>query len=145
MFNCGHEYRSTDQAISIYNSLGGKRVALDPLDSSEISPVVSMYVCGLTPQDRAHLGHALMGMRFDIVRRYLQYRNLHVRFVQNVTDVDDKIIAKVISHGVDPIEMTRRYTDEFYLSFKASCSSCRSFDESIRVYSADYTVHSRAY
>lgn len=114
MFNCGHEYRSTDQAISIYNSLGGKRVALDPLDSSEISPVVSMYVCGLTPQDRAHLGHALMGMRFDIVRRYLQYRNLHVRFVQNVTDVDDKIIAKVISHGVDPIEMTRRYTDEFY-------------------------------
>lgn len=114
MFNCGYEYRSTDQVISIYNSLGGKRQALDPIDSKRESPVLSMYVCGLTPQDRAHLGHALMAMRFDMVRRYLSYRRLDVKFVQNVTDIDDKIIAKVLSQNVDPMQMTRQYTDEFY-------------------------------
>lgn len=114
MFNCGYEYRSTEQVVSVYNSLGGKREALDPIDKRAELPRVSMYVCGLTPQDRAHLGHALMAMRFDIVRRYLGYRRLDVQFVQNVTDIDDKIIAKVLSQGVDPMEMTRNYTEEFY-------------------------------
>ena len=55
-----------------------------------------------------------MVMRFDIIRRYLMYRRLNVAFVQNVTDIDDKIIAKVVSLGVDPIAMTREYTTEFY-------------------------------
>jgi cysteinyl-tRNA synthetase len=55
-----------------------------------------------------------MAMRFDIVRRYLMYRRLNVNFIQNVTDIDDKIIAKVLQLGVDPIEMTRRFTDDFY-------------------------------
>jgi cysteinyl-tRNA synthetase len=73
-----------------------------------------MYVCGLTPQDSAHLGHGLMAIRFDIVRRYLTYRNLNVNFVQNVTDVEDKIIEKSARTGEDPMVMTRRYTDEFY-------------------------------
>jgi cysteinyl-tRNA synthetase len=114
MFNCGYEYRSTERVVSVYNSLGGKREALDPIDKRAELPRVSMYVCGLTPQDRAHLGHALMAMRFDIVRRYLAYRRLDVQFVQNVTDIDDKIIAKVLSQGVDPKEMTRNYTEEFY-------------------------------
>jgi cysteinyl-tRNA synthetase len=77
-----------------------------------------MYVCGLTPQDRAHLGHGLMAMRFDIVRRYLMYRGLDVFFLQNVTDIDDKIIAKVLATGVDPLKMTREYSDEFYQNLK---------------------------
>jgi cysteinyl-tRNA synthetase len=100
--------------ISIYSSLGGARVALNPLDKSLSAPKVLVYVCGLTPQDHPHIGHGLMGMRFDMVRRYMLYRGLNVVFVQNVTDIDDKIIAKVLSLGVDPLEMTRRYTDEFY-------------------------------
>jgi cysteinyl-tRNA synthetase len=55
-----------------------------------------------------------MAMRFDMVRRYLMYRRLNVFFMQNVTDIDDKIIAKVLQTGVDPLAMTREYTDEFY-------------------------------
>jgi len=108
------EYRDSSRQISIYNSLGGGRRLLDPIDPSLTSPAVAMYVCGLTPQDHSHLGHGLTVMRFDIVRRYLAYRRLAVNYVQNVTDIDDKIIAKVLQSGVDPIAMTRQYTDEFY-------------------------------
>lgn len=91
---------------------------LDPLDKSPISPKVLMYVCGLTPQDRSHMGHGLMAMRFDMVRRYLKYRRLNVFFLQNITDIDDKIISKVLASGVDPLKMTREYTDEFYANLK---------------------------
>jgi cysteinyl-tRNA synthetase len=55
-----------------------------------------------------------MAMRFDMVRRYLIYRRLDLFFLQNVTDIDDKIIQKVLETGVDPIEMTTRFADEFY-------------------------------
>lgn len=89
-------------------------MVLDPLDPAALHPKLRMYVCGLTPQDHPHLGHGVMAMRFDIARRYLMYRRLNVFFMQNVTDIDDKIIAKVLSTGVDPLQMTREYTDEFY-------------------------------
>ena len=114
MLQSASEYRESPRQISIYNTLGGSKVTLDPLDPSLIRPKVLFYVCGLTPQDHAHIGHALMAVRFDMIRRYLMYRRLDVRFIQNVTDIDDKIIAKVLSTGVDPLEMTRQHTDEFY-------------------------------
>jgi cysteinyl-tRNA synthetase len=107
------EYRSS-RPVTVYSSLGGIKLPLDPIDRSEINTKVKMYVCGLTPQDHAHMGHGLKGVRFDIIRRYLSYRNLDVTFVENVTDVEDKIIAKAVSSGEDPMEMTRRHTDEFY-------------------------------
>lgn len=108
------EYRASNRQISIYNSLGGERTLLEPIDPSPVRPVLTMYVCGLTPQDHSHLGHGLTVMRFDIIRRYFTYRRLAVNYVQNVTDIDDKIIAKVLEQGVDPIAMTREYVDEFY-------------------------------
>lgn len=114
MLQSAQEYRASARKVTIYNSLGGDRVVLDPIDPSPVHPVVKMYICGLTPQDHAHLGHGLTSMRFDIIRRYLMYRRLHVTFVQNVTDIDDKIIAKVLQTGVDPIAMTRELTEEFY-------------------------------
>ncbi len=109
-----HEYRSSPRRLSIYNTLTGAKETFSPLDSSPTSPEVKMYVCGLTPQDQSHLGHGLNSTRFDMVRRYLAYRRLSVNFVQNVTDIDDKIIAKVLTTGQDPLKMTRGYTDEFY-------------------------------
>ena len=108
------EYRASTRPISLYDSLSGAKINLDPIDPSPIQPEVKMYVCGLTPQDHSHLGHGLTSVRFDIVRRYLAYRRLNVNFVQNVTDIEDKIIEKSLSTGEDPIAMTRRYTDEFY-------------------------------
>jgi cysteinyl-tRNA synthetase len=59
-----------------------------------------------------------MAFRFDLVRRYLMYRRLDVHFVQNVTDIDDKIIAKEKELGVDPMVMTRVFTDEFYATIQ---------------------------
>jgi cysteinyl-tRNA synthetase len=109
-----NEYRASARKISIYNSLGGEKKTFDPIDPSPVNPAVKMYVCGLTPQDHSHLGHALTSIRFDIVRRYLSYRRLNVTFVQNVTDIEDKIIEKERTTGEDPIAMTRRFTDEFY-------------------------------
>ncbi len=109
-----HEYRSSPRQISVYNTLAGRKEQLDPIDPSPNAPEVKMYVCGLTPQDQSHLGHGLNSARFDMVRRYLAYRRLSVNFVQNVTDIDDKIIDKVLKTGQDPLAMTRGYTDEFY-------------------------------
>ena len=55
---------------------------------------VSMYVCGLTVYDVPHIGHGRMALAFDILRRYLEFSGLEVRFVSNITDIDDKIIAR---------------------------------------------------
>lgn len=109
-----NEYRSSPRKIAVYNTLGSEKVALDPIDQAASNPEVKMYVCGLTPQEHSHIGHGLMSVRFDIVRRYLDYRRLRVNFVQNVTDIEDKIITKVLATGQDPLAMTRGYTDEFY-------------------------------
>lgn len=109
-----NEYRSSPRKISIYNSLGGEKVTLEPIDPSPTNPEVKMYVCGLTPQDVSHIGHGVNNLRFDIVRRYLTYRRLNVNYVQNVTDIDDKIINKVLATKQDPLVMTRGFTDQFY-------------------------------
>jgi cysteinyl-tRNA synthetase len=116
MIRSQHEYRSSPRRITIYSSLGGEKQPFEPIDPSPQTPVVKMYVCGLTPQDHAHLGHGLTFIRFDMIRRYLQYRRLSVTFIQNVTDIDDKIIAKEKELGIDPIAMTRQFTDEFFSS-----------------------------
>ncbi len=51
-----------------------------------------MYVCGITPYDYAHLGHARCYIVFDVLRRYLEYIGYNVKYIQNITDIDDKII-----------------------------------------------------
>lgn len=77
-------------SIYIYNSLTRKKEEFVPLSSQE----VKMYVCGPTVYDEPHIGHARSAYIFDVVRRYLKYRGYAVKFVRNVTDVDDKIIDK---------------------------------------------------
>ena len=78
-------------SIFIYNSLTRKKEELIPLKPNEIK----MYVCGPTVYDQPHIGHARSAYIFDVIRRYLEYDNKYkVRFVRNVTDVDDKIINK---------------------------------------------------
>jgi cysteinyl-tRNA synthetase len=112
------EYRTSHRKITIYNTLGGEKKVFEPIDTSPVSPKVKMYVCGLTPQDHSHVGHGLMAFRFDMIRRYLTYRRLDVTFVQNVTDIDDKIINKEKELHIDPMVMTRQFTDEFYACMK---------------------------
>ncbi|MBI4309559.1 MAG: cysteine--tRNA ligase [Candidatus Omnitrophica bacterium] len=78
--------------VQIYNSLTKKKEEFVPLEGN----AVKMYTCGVTVYDRCHLGHARSLYVFDVVRRYLKFRGYNVRFVRNITDVDDKIIHKAI-------------------------------------------------
>lgn len=79
-----------DKPIYIYNSLKREKEPFEPLPPYEIK----MYVCGPTVYDEPHIGHARSAYIFDVIRRYLIYKGYKVKFVRNVTDVDDKIIEK---------------------------------------------------
>jgi cysteinyl-tRNA synthetase len=96
-------------AIRLYNSLTR---AVEPLETLEPG-LVKMYVCGVTVYDKAHIGHAMSAMVFDVIRRYLEFRGLRVFHVVNFTDVDDKIINRAHSLGVDPRQLAADLADEF--------------------------------
>jgi cysteinyl-tRNA synthetase len=108
------KYLESSKKLSLYNSLGSVKQEFIPLDKSSSQPEVKMYVCGLTPYDTAHMGHLVPALHFDVLRNYLEYRNLKVNFVQNVTDIDDKIIKRTLETGEDPLALTKRVTDLFY-------------------------------
>ena len=74
---------------------------------------VSMYVCGPTVYAKAHIGHAMSSIIFDIIRRYLLYRGYQVKFVMNYTDVDDKIIDRAKQLGVDPFMIANQHIAEY--------------------------------
>lgn len=96
-------------ALRIYNTLTRKKEPFETLEPGK----VSMYVCGPTVYDQAHVGHAMSALVFDVIRRYLEYRGYQVQHVMNYTDVDDKIIQRANQEGVDPFILARRYIDEF--------------------------------
>ncbi len=78
---------------------------------------VSMYVCGPTPYDVPHLGHGRKEIVFDTIRRYLIWRGYQVHYVSNVTDVEDKIIARALEEGTTEPEIARRYAATFRRDF----------------------------
>jgi cysteinyl-tRNA synthetase len=84
--------------LTVYNTLSRRKEPFHPLDP----PRVGMYVCGLTVYDYAHIGHARTAVAFETIRRWLTFRGYDVTFVQNVTDVDDRIIDRAKELGVDP-------------------------------------------
>ncbi|MFW5929479.1 MAG: cysteine--tRNA ligase [Halobacteriota archaeon] len=84
-----------------------------------VSDTVLLYVCGLTVSDDPHLGHARTWTSFDVLHRYLEYLGYDVRHVENVTDVDDKIIARAEDEDVEPEEVAARYTEQVYEDMKA--------------------------
>ncbi len=108
-------------AISIYNSLTRKKQLFLPLDPK----TVKMYVCGPTVYDQPHIGHARSAYIFDVIRRYLEFRGYKVRFVRNVTDVDDKIIDKAVKEfaGEDlnlAVEkVSSKYLDQYHQALEA--------------------------
>jgi len=95
--------------IKIYNTLTRKKEDFQPLEDKK----VRMYVCGPTVYNKAHIGHAMSAMVFDIIRRYFEYRGYTVRHAMNFTDVDDKIIRRANDLGVDPFELAEGYILEF--------------------------------
>ncbi|MGF3553829.1 MAG: cysteine--tRNA ligase [Thermoplasmatota archaeon] len=94
-------------SLKIYNSLSRKLEEFEPIEKQK----VKMYVCGMTVYSDAHIGHARTYFAFDLIRRYLEYKNYKVTYVQNITDVDDKIIEAANKQGIDPLEYSKRFTD----------------------------------
>ena len=97
-------------SIQLYNTLTNKKEPLETLEPGK----VKMYVCGPTVYNKAHIGHAMSAMVFDIIRRYLEYRGYEVQFAMNFTDVDDKIIKRANEMGVDPFKLAEGYIEEGY-------------------------------
>ncbi len=96
-------------ALRLYNSLTRSVEPFEPLRPGK----VSIYVCGMTPSFHPHLGHARTFMTFDVLRRHLRNRGYEVTYVQNVTDIEDKIIERSAAEGVAWQSIVERYYDEY--------------------------------
>jgi len=100
--------------VKVFNTLTRQKEEFLALTPGE----VRMYTCGPTVYNYIHIGNARPLCVFDTLRRYLEYRGVHVIFVQNFTDVDDKIIKKANEEGVSAQEIAERYTSEYWTDAK---------------------------
>ena len=94
--------------MRIYNTLSGRKedfVAGDP---------IRIYVCGITPYSECHIGHAMSYILFDVIRRYLEFCGRRVKYVQNFTDIDDKIIARANQSGISTQELAEGFIAEYF-------------------------------
>ena len=96
--------------MKIYNTLTRKKEEFVPIEEGK----VKMYVCGPTVYNFFHIGNARPFVVFDTMRKYLEYRGYKVKFVQNFTDVDDKIINRAKEEGVTAGEISEKYIEEYY-------------------------------
>ncbi len=101
-------------SIKIYSTLSRKKEDFETIEPGK----VRMYVCGVTVYNKAHIGHAMFALVFDVIRRYLEYRGFKVKHVMNFTDVDDKIIARASQMNMDPFALAEGYIDEFRQNLK---------------------------
>ena len=95
--------------MKIFSTLSGRKEEFLPQGDE-----VKMYVCGVTPYSDAHLGHAMSYIIFDVIRRYLKFRGYAVRFVQNITDIDDKIIERANQRGVAARESAEEFSQSYF-------------------------------
>jgi len=93
--------------LSLTNSASGKK------EEVKRKPVYRMYVCGITPYDATHLGHAATYLTFDLINRYLTASGSEVRYVQNITDIDDPLLERANRDGVDWTELAHQQIDLF--------------------------------
>lgn len=91
--------------IKVYNTLTRKKEEFVTREKDK----VYMYVCGLTPDNYPHIGHARPLVVYDTMKRYLKYRGYQVKYVQNYTDIDDKIIKRSIEWGLSPKEIAETF------------------------------------
>lgn len=96
--------------LKLYNTLTKKVEEFIPIDPNE----VKIYMCGPTVYDYFHIGNARSFVMADMVRRYLEYKGYKVKFVMNLTDVDDKIIKKANEEKRKPSEVTNDYINAFF-------------------------------
>jgi len=100
--------------MKIFNTLTGQKE-----DFHHRSEVVTMYVCGITAYDKCHVGHAMTYIIFDVIRRYLRFKGYKVKYVQNFTDIDDKIIDRANQLGMPASELASKYVDLYFADMDA--------------------------
>jgi len=95
--------------MKILNTLSSQKEEFLPPGST-----VKMYVCGVTPYSESHIGHAMSYVLFDVIRRYLEYKGYKVRYVQNFTDIDDKLIKRANDSGTTVKELAERFIAAYF-------------------------------
>lgn len=95
--------------MKIYNTMSRQKEELVPMEPGKLK----IYACGPTVYNYIHIGNARPICVFDVLRRYLEYRDYQVTYVQNFTDIDDKIINKANEEGTDYLTVSRRYMEEY--------------------------------
>jgi len=101
--------------LKIYNTLSNQKEEFRPIDSNN----VGIYVCGMTVYDFCHMGHARVLVMFDVITRHLRRNFTSVKYVRNITDIDDKIIARAIDNNEDIYSLTNRFIDAMHEDEKA--------------------------
>ena len=96
--------------IKIYNSLSNQKEEFKPIVENE----VKMYACGPTVYNYFHIGNARPIIVFDVLRRYFEYRGYKVTFVQNFTDIDDKMINRANEEGITVKELADKFIAEYF-------------------------------
>lgn len=101
--------------MNIYNTMSRKKEQFKPMNDKR----VKLFVCGPTVYDDAHIGHARTYISFDMIKRYLEYKGFAVFYMQNVTDIDDKIINRSAEVGADPEKLARKFEKRYLEDMKA--------------------------
>jgi len=96
--------------IKIFNTMTRKKEIFEPINKDK----VMMFVCGPTVYDHSHLGHARTYVAFDIISRWLRYRGYNLYYLQNITDLDDKIIQRARELGISPKELVSKFEEAHY-------------------------------
>ena len=125
--------------MKIFNTMTAKKEEFVPMDKNE----VKIYACGPTVYNYIHIGNARPLCVFDVLRRYLEYRGYNVKFVQNFTDIDDKIIKRANEEGTTYDVISKKYIEEFWtdangLNFKKATvhpKATENIDEIIKLIS----------
>lgn len=99
--------------IQIHNTITRQKEDLVPINPGELG----MYVCGVTVYDFCHIGHARTFVSFDMIVRYLRYRGYKVKYVRNITDIDDKIIKRATEKGVSAKDLAEEFIGKMYEDF----------------------------
>ncbi|HEX2909687.1 MAG TPA: cysteine--tRNA ligase [Chloroflexia bacterium] len=118
--------------LKLYNTLSQEKEEFKSFDPA--GKLARIYVCGVTPYDTSHMGHALVAVVFDVLHRYLEYKGYEVLHVQNLTDVDDDIIKRARREGV-PFDQLGQSWDKIYRDGLAAIN-CLPFDRYIPASSA---------
>jgi len=100
--------------MKVFNTLSGRKEEFRPEGET-----VTMYVCGVTVYDDCHIGHAMSYVVFDVIRRYLEFKGYKVKYVQNFTDIDDKIINRAQQLGMPALELAEKYISEYFRDMDA--------------------------